>query len=349
MLRPCGNFKRTYWQDEEIFHTNFQRVCVSAFLILLILLPFLVGSYLVNICIIIGIYIIGAVGLNILTGFTGLISLGHGALVGVGAYVAAILQNNSSIPWLGNLILGGIASSIVGLFWGLPSLRIRGIYLAMSTLAGQMIFSFVISNTPKYTGGDVGISIKKILYFTWVEEKTFFYYLVLLTVVVMVFFARNLLRTKIGRNFIAIRDNDLSARVLGIEVGKYRLISFVISSFYAGIAGALWAFYAQVISYEQFSLELSILYLSMILIGGFGTILGSIYGAIFVVIVPEILSNLATGLNRMLSVDVSNSLAIINQGIFGLLIVIFLMFKSEGLIKFWRDIRDYFKLWPYSY
>lgn len=349
MLRPCGNFKRTYWQDEAIFHTNFQGVCVFAFLILLILLPFLVGSYLVNICIIIGIYIIGAVGLNILTGFTGLISLGHGALVGVGAYVAAILQNNSSIPWLGNLILGGIASSIVGLFWGLPSLRIRGIYLAMSTLAGQMIFSFVISNTPKYTGGDVGISIKKILYFTWVEEKTFFYYLVLLTVVVMVFFARNLLRTKIGRNFIAIRDNDLSARVLGIEVGKYRLISFVISSFYAGIAGALWAFYAQVISYEQFSLELSILYLSMILIGGFGTILGSIYGAIFVVIVPEILSNLATGLNRMLSVDVSNSLAIINQGIFGLFIVIFLMFKSEGLIKFWRDIRDYFKLWPYSY
>jgi len=349
VLRPCGNFKRTYWQDEAIFHTNFQRVCVSAFLILLILLPFLVGSYLVNICIIIGIYIIGAVGLNILTGFTGLISLGHGALVGVGAYVAAILQNNSSIPWLGNLILGGMASSIVGLFWGLPSLRIRGIYLAMSTLAGQMIFSFVISNTPKYTGGDVGISIKKILYFTWVEEKTFFYYLVLLTVVVMVFFARNLLRTKIGRNFIAIHDNDLSARVLGIEVGKYRLISFVISSFYAGIAGALWAFYAQVISYEQFSLELSILYLSMILIGGFGTILGSIYGAIFVVIVPEILSNLATGLNRMLSVDVSNSLAIINQGIFGLLIVIFLMFKSEGLIKFWRDIRDYFRLWPYSY
>jgi branched-chain amino acid transport system permease protein len=349
MLRPCGNFKRSYYQDEAIFQTNFQRVFLIAFMILLIILPLLAGPYMVNLCIIIGIYIIGAVGLNILTGFTGLISLGHGALVGVGAYVAAILQNHLSFPWPLNLIFAGTAASLVGLVFGLPSLRIKGLYLAMSTLAGQMIFVFAVSNTPNYTGGDVGISVQKISTFIWMSEKTFFYYLVFLTVILSVFCARNLLRTKIGRNLIAIRDNDLSAMVLGVEIGKYRLLSFIISSFYAGIAGAIWAFYAGVIGIEQFSLELSVLYLSIILIGGLGTILGSIYGAIFVVLVPETLSNLATELNRIMSVDVSNYLVIANNGIFGLLIILFLIFKPEGLRKFWEDTKNYFKLWPYSY
>lgn len=349
MFRPCGNFKRSYYEDEAIFQTNFQRFCLLAFIILLIAIPFIAGPYLINICIIIGIYIIGAVGIQILTGFTGLISLGHGALVGVGAYVATILQNNLSMPWPVDLVLAGIAASLVGLFFGLPSLRIKGLYLAMSTLAGQIIFAFIVSNTPEYTGGDIGISVQKISTFTWMSEKIFFYYLLLLVVIVSVLCARNLLRTKIGRNFIAIRDNDLSAMVLGIEIGKYRLLSFLISSFYAGIAGALWAFYAQVISPEQFSLELSILYLSMIIIGGFGTILGSIYGAIFVVLVPEVLSNLSVELNRIMSVDISNYLVIGNNAIFGFLIIIFLIYKPEGLRKFWDDTKSYFKLWPYSY
>lgn len=351
MLRPCGNFKRSYKEDEAAFQTTFIKLSILALFIFLFLLPFISSKYILNFINITGIFIIGAIGLNIVTGFTGLISLGHAVFMGLGAYATTLLMIKFNLTFFVALPLGAFIAAFLGLIPGLTCLRIKGLYLAISTLAAHVIFEFIIVETPGFTGGDLGLGVPVPEVFSAlnVYGQKFFYFFIFSIVVASTIFARNLFKTKPGRLFIAIRDNDLSSRVLGIAVGKYKLISFWLGSFYAGVAGGLWAACSGTISPEQFSLALSLQFLFIILVGGMGSILGSIYGTIFVLLLPEVMANIATATRGMFGFDMSEYLSSINNGIFGLLIIIFLIYEPQGLARIWWKIKNYWKLWPFSY
>ncbi|MBW2117562.1 MAG: branched-chain amino acid ABC transporter permease [Deltaproteobacteria bacterium] len=349
MLRPCGNYKKSYPEDAAIFQTRFTKVCMALFFLMLILLPFLLRPYQLHFINMLGIFVLGALGMNILTGFTGVISIGQGVFVGLGAYATAILMIKFKMHFLLAFPLGAVVTAFLSLIPGVSCLRIKGIYLLMPTLAAHVAFNFVIIETASLTGGDMGLSLPK-SFVTSVEGfHKYYFFLIFSLVVVLTLFARNLLRTKIGRIFIAIRDNDLAAEVLGISVGKYRLVAFWLSSFYAGLAGGLWAGYVGVVSVEQFGIDLSIMFLAIILIGGMGSVMGSILGTVFMLMIPEILSVLAIATKGMLGTGMSHSFQIINNGIFGLLIIVFLIYEPLGLAKIWWKIRSYWKLWPFSY
>lgn len=351
MLRPCGNFKKSFEEDEAIFKTTFIKGTMVGFLIILFLLPFIGSKYLINFINLIGIFIIGAMGLNIMTGFTGLISLGHGVFIGLGAYATTLLMVKLNLSFAIAWPLGGFIAACLALLPGLTCLRIKGLYLAISTLAAHVIFEFSIVETPRFTGGDLGLAVPIPAIFSNlnVYGQKLLYFFIFSIVIASTIFARNLFRTKAGRLFIAIRDNDLSSRVLGIAVGKYRLMSYWLGSFYAGMAGGLWAVYSGTISPDQFSLSLSLQFLFILLVGGMGSILGSIYGTVFVLLIPEVLANIATASRGVFSFDMSQYLSTINNGIFGLLIIIFLIYEPQGLAKIWWKAKNYWKLWPFSY
>lgn len=351
MLRPCGDFNKSYKEDEAIFQTTFIKLSMLLFLIFLFLVPFISSKYLLNFFNTIGIFIIGAIGLNIMTGFTGIISLGHGAFLGFGAYGTALLLARYNLHFLIALPLGALFTASLGLITGLASLRIRGMYLAIATLAVQVIFEFIIIETPKLTGGDLGLEVRLSEPFSLQSSggQKVFYFLIFSILIASTIFARNILRTKPGRLFIAIRDNDLASQVLGIPVGKYRLLSFWLGTLYAGMAGGLWAAHTGMICPEQFSLTLSIQFLSIILVGGMGSIIGTIFGTIFILSIPELLANISTAIRGMFNIDMTTYLSIINNALFGMLIIVFLIYEPYGLARIWWKTKTYFKLWPFSY
>ena len=269
-FHPCGNFKESYYQELAIFETDFGRLWILVgLLILLGVLPFISGPGALHILNTIGIYAIAALGLNILIGFTGQISLGHGAFFGVGAYTAAILATKVGVPFVIAVPVAGIVTAVVGLIFGLPSSRLKHLYLLITTLAGQIIIEYILVQWEDLTEGANGISIVEASLFglDLGNDRTF-YYVIFVCFTVMTWIAVNLIRTRYGRAFIAIRDNDKAAEGMGIPIFRYKLLSFAISSFYAGFAGALFAYYMISITPEPFNLGLSIELIAMIIIGG---------------------------------------------------------------------------------
>ena len=346
---PCGLFHSTYERDEKIFQTKWVKAWLGAFLIFLFAFPFLFDDYLIYNANIIGIFLIGALGLNILTGFTGQISLGHGAFMGVGAYVSGYISTTLGLTFWVALPIAGFFTAAVGMIFGIPSLRLRGLYLAIATLAAQFVIDFIIIHLRPITGGSQGLMVNAPSCFGYVfDTDRRFYYIVLILAIAGVCFARNLFRTKTGRAFIAIRDRYLSAEMMGINLFKYRIISFGISSFYVGIAGALWAHYLTIITPEHFNINISIQYLAMIIIGGLGSILGSIYGTVFMILLPEVLRSLSEIVKESLPYF-TFIVEALREGVFGFVIIIFLIFEPDGLAERWRTIRTYWKLWPFSY
>jgi branched-chain amino acid transport system permease protein len=345
----CGDFKQSYLKDEEIFQTVFVKFWLVLLGAVLIFLPLFADDYVMYIANIIGFAIIGAVGLNLLTGCTGQISLGHAAFIGIGGYATAILITRCGIPFWFALPIAGLVSAAVGLFIGIPSLRVKGLYLCIATLAAQFIMEWVFVHWEGMTHGIRGINVPppQIGSFTFDTEKSF-YYITLVLVVIGVGFARNLLRTNWGRAFIAIRDRDLAAEIMGINLFRYKLVAFALSSFYAGVAGGLWVSFIKVVTPEHFPFSLSIQYLAMIIVGGLGSILGAIFGAIFMTLVPELL-NVLTGVSRELFPALTHLFIPMKDVIFGTLIVCFLIFEPHGLAAIWHRIKNFFSMWPFSY
>ncbi|MBU2455500.1 MAG: branched-chain amino acid ABC transporter permease, partial [Proteobacteria bacterium] len=331
-----GDFKETYASDQAVFVNATSRFWLGVLFILLAIFPFVAGDYLLFMANLIGITIIGAVGLNILTGCAGQISLGHAAFIGVGAYTAAILSTRFNLPFLVCLPLSGLMSAAFGILVGGPSLRLKGMYLCIATLSAQLILEFVFVHWESVTGGIRGINISPPQIFGIVFDNDFkFYFLTFTVVIICVTAARNLFRTRVGRAFIAIRDRDISAELMGINLLKYKTYAFAISSFMAGLSGCLWVNFLKTITPEHFPLLESVRYLAMIIVGGMGSILGSIFGAIFMTIVPEAIK---TVLGLLVSVfpNAMSGLFPLQQVIFGLLIVIFLVFEPHGLAEIWR-------------
>jgi branched-chain amino acid transport system permease protein len=286
-------------------------------------------------------------GLNIVTGYAGQISLGHAAFMGVGCYTVAALAK-VDVPFYLALPLAGLVSALVGLIVGVPSLRIKGLYLAVATLAAQFILLFVFREWDSVTGGVRGVNIAPAEVGGWVmNTDREIYYLIVACALVMLLGARNLFRTHIGRSFIAIRDKDISAEVLGIDLFRGKLMAFALGSFYAGVAGGLMGYFYRAITPEHFTLALSVFYLAAIIVGGLGTVLGVILGAAFMTLVPEVLR----GVVSFVTLWAPNAMALLSpvrEMVFGALIIAFLIFEPHGLVEIWRRIRRFFHLWPFK-
>ncbi len=351
-FHPCGNFKENYREELSLFSTDFGRVWSGVGLVLLFLLvPWISGAYFLYILNMIGIASIAAIGLNLLVGYTGQISLGHGAFLGIGAYAAAILATSIELPFWAAVPAAGLITALVGMIFGIPSVRLKGLYLTIATLAGQFIIEYLLVHWESLTRGTMGITLPTATLFGMeVAGDRSFFFAIYFSLTAMVWIAVNLVRTKYGRAFIAIRDNDRAAEGMGIPVFRYKLLAFGISSFYAGIAGGLWGFYMISITSEPFNLLLSVEYIAMVIIGGLGSIAGSVYGAVFITLLNE---GLRWGtdilMNADLLPDISLTIAPIREFIFGLAIVLFILFEPRGIAEVWRIVRSSFRLWPFSY
>lgn len=340
---------RTYQQDLRIFPSPTARISLVIFIIFVLALPLFAGRYAVFVACVCGVSVISALALNILTGYTGLISLGHAAFMGIGAYTAAILASKAGFPFVAALPLAGLAAAIAGIIVGVPTLRLKGLYLVVTTLAFQFIVEHVIYHWESLTLSDKGIKlpVPSILGYKFDTYESF-YYIILFLAVLAALFTKNLAMSRTGRAFVAIRDRDIAAEIIGINLAKYKILAFVISSAMAGIAGALYAYLLGLISPDHFTFNLSILYIAMIIVGGMGTVLGSVIGAVFMVLLPEVIGLLSGPIASAYPLF-SPRIGAIAVIVYGLIIILFLLFEPNGLFGIWLRIKRYWKPWPYTY
>lgn len=338
----------TYLADEALIRTRTQWAWIAVLAIGLIAAPFVLNNYWLYLACLVAINVASATGLNILTGYTGLVSLGQGAFMAVGAYTVAWADRNLGTPFLINLFAGGLMAAAVGIFVGLPSLRVKGLYLAIATIGASLILHFVFLNWTSVTGGSRGMNVAPASFFGK-ELITYsqLYWVLVPIAALMVLGAANLFRTRIGRAFIAIRDRDISAEVLGIPLLRYKLLSFAISSFYAGVAGGMWAYFFRSVGPESFTLVESIFYLAAVIVGGMGSILGAIIGAIFMTLVPEVLRFGVEAVTPYID-NAGTLLSPVRTVVFGALIILFLVFEPRGLAEIVQRIRRFFHLWPFK-
>jgi len=346
---PAGTRNYTYAQDMAIFRTKTHWVLVAALLVILFTTPLYWGNYWLGVANLICITIIAATGLNILTGYCGQLSIGHAGFIAVGAYTSAVLTNLLELPFLVGLICAGLVAGLVGMIFGIPSLRVKGFYLAISTIAAQFIIIWVINHWTGVTGGFNGISVPpaSIGGLIFVSQTSQFYLILAITIIV-IFAAKNLARTRVGRAFVAIRDRDLAAEVMGINLFRYKLIAFFIGCFLAGIAGSLLAHWIGFMNAENFTLMDSVLYIGMIIIGGLGTATGPIFGVIFIRMLQQGITFIAPVLENTFTLPAGFTTGI-GPMVFGLAIILFLILEPRGLAHRWQLFKAAYRLWPFSY
>lgn len=366
-IRPSGVFDTSYAQDIALNRTRFDRVLANGLFILLLIIPLCTSAGPLGVNIIplawvgtiirIGIMAIAVTGLNILVGYTGQISLGHAAFMAVGAYSSALFVRELGMSFWVALPAAALFTGFIGLLFGLPSLRVKGFYLAMATLAAQFIIPWLIRfPLEKWTNGSRALEVPIPTFFGLsLGHQAAFYYVVIPLAVFLSLAARNITRTRVGRAFISVRDNDLAAELLGINVFYYKLQAFFISALYAGIAGTLLAFETNTIALDVFALNRSIEMLAMLIIGGAGFPLGPLFGVAFVNlltqnIIPSLISPLRNVLPDILPFIASeNIFAALNPLLFGLALMIFLILEPRGLAYRWEILKISWKIRPYSY
>jgi branched-chain amino acid transport system permease protein len=352
--RECGVLKTTYEADMALYPLPIARYAVAAVAVLFFLvIPLTLHEYYLSVANLVWIAVIGALGLNILVGYTGQVSIGHGAFMSVGAYTAANLATRLGAPWPVTLIAGGLMAALVGAIVGIPSLRIKGLYLAIATLAGQLIIEWTINHVTFISGGvqaSIEVARPRIGPYVLSGQRAMYYFL-LVFVVIAIVGTMNLVRSRIGRAFVAIRDQDIAAEIIGINIFRYKLLAFAISSFYAGVTGVLYTYFLGIANYEQFQIGVSIDYLAMIIIGGLGSVLGSIFGAMFVTLLPILIRYAMEALSGVFfsQAVMLNLIPALRLTLFGALIIVFLIVEPEGLNRLWRNIRSYFRIWPFAY
>ena len=351
IYREAGQYKTTYLNDSQIFPIAQDRYAVAALLVLaFVAIPLFASPYLFSAILIpFLIFSLAALGLNILTGYAGQISLGTAAFMAVGAFASYnFMLRVPGMPILVAFILGGICAAMVGIVFGLPSLRIRGFYLAASTLATQFFVVWCLTKVPWFTNNSASGVITaqqiSILGYTF-DSPAEKYLLVLMIVSVLALLAKNMVRSNVGRSWMAVRDMDVAAEVIGFRIVRTKLTAFAVSSFYCGVAGALFAFcYLGTVEPEAYNLDLSFRILFMVIIGGLGSILGSFLGAGFIVLLPIVLSFMVhyTGLPN----SVTSNLELM---VFGALIIFFLIVEPHGLARLWQIGKEKLRLWPFPH
>lgn len=347
---PAGIRNYNYTEDMAIFRTRTHWFLLIALLVVLFTAPLWFGDHWLGISNRIGITIIAVTGLNLLTGYCGQLSIGHAGFMAVGAYTSALLVSRLELPFIVGLLVAGVTAGIVGMLFGIPSLRVKGFYLAISTIAAQFIIIWVIEHWTAVTGPNgimdvVPASIGGLVFRTPTTE----FYLILVITIIAIFIAKNIARTRVGRAFIAIRDNDLAAEVMGINIFRYKLIAFFIGCFLAGIAGSLLAHTSRVISPDYFHFKDSILFIGMIIIGGLGTTTGPILGVIFIRLLDEFVTQLSPALQNAFPDLLPGFTSGIAPMLFGLVIVLFLIFEPRGIAHRWQLFKAAYRYWPFSY
>ncbi len=349
MATATGIYHTNYRNEMAIRHTKAEYTRLLLLVVFLAALPWLISGKWPTVVNQIGIAAIGAVGLNILTGLTGQISLGQGGFLAVGAYTSGLLVVRAGFPTGVAIIIAIITTGAIGAFFGLPALRLKGLYLAIATLASQFIILWAVRNLEFVTGGVDSLVVPRPELFGFSLNSDFRWYWVILGFAVLaVLAATNLMRTQLGRAFVAVRDQDIAAEVIGVNVGRYKLLAFAVLSGFVGLAGALIASYRGIVTWERFELDVSILYLAMIIVGGLGSVAGSVYGAAFILAMPAFIDTLGEAVRDWIP-QIVVKLPAIQLGIFGLVIVLFLIFEPEGLARMWKRSKDYIRLWPFRY
>ena len=349
--REAGQFNTSYQADGQIFPIRQDRyafcallllafcvvpACASAYALTALLIPFLILS-------------LAALGLNILTGYAGQLSLGSAAFMAVGAFASYnFVARVPGMPMLLAFVLGGLCAAAVGIVFGLPSLRIRGFYLAAATLATQFFVLWCMTKIPYLSNGSASgvITAQQIIILGYAFATPASKYLLVLAVVaLMALAAKNMVRSNVGRSWMALRDMDLAAEVIGIRPLRTKLLAFAVSSFYCGVAGALYAYaYLGTVEPDAYNLDLSLHILFMIIIGGVGSVLGSFLGAAFVVLLPVGLNMLTHAL--ALPTSVASNLELM---LFGALIMFFLIAEPHGLARLWQTTKEKLRLWPFPH
>jgi len=333
-----------------VFRTRLHWGILCVLLILLFACPLFISGRVLTVMTMIGIAIISVLGLNILTGYCGQISIGHAGFMAVGAYTSAILSAKLGWPFWATLPSAALAAGMAGLIFGLPSLKIKGFYLIMATIAAHFIIIWLILQLYDLTGGVDGFAVPRpeIAGFM-LKSKASYFYLVMVFACLATFTAQNIVRTRAGRAFVAIRDNDLAAEVMGINLWSYKLQAFFIGCVYAGVAGALLIHYYAWASADMFPFMDSVWYLGMLIVGGMGSTTGAILGAVSLKLLDELVTIIGPMLAAIfpaIAAQAAASLGLITRG---LVIILFLIFEPRGLAHRWEMIKAYFRLWPFSH
>jgi len=344
---PSGTFNQSYAQDMAIFRTKTQWIMLLALLAFLFTCPLYLSDRILTVMTIIGITVISVHGLNILTGYCNQISIGHAGFMAVGAYTSGILTAKLGLSFWAALPCAALMAGMVGILFGLPSLKIKGFYLIMATIAAQFIIIWFILQFQNVTGGGNGLAVPRPEIGGFVlKSKGSYFYLVMIIACLATFFAKNLVRTRVGRAFIAIRDNELAAEVMGVNLWAYKLLAFFIGCVFAGVAGSLLVHYVAFATVDQFPFMNSVWYLGMLIVGGMGSTAGAIFGAVSLKLLDELVTIVGPILSAVVAPQAAASLSLIMRG---LVIIIFLIFEPRGLAHRWQMVKAYYRLWPFSH
>lgn len=349
--RPCGIYSVRYAQELAVLRTRSQRLGFAALLVVVLAVPPLVlGAHLLSVLIVIGVTIIVMQGLNLLLGYCGQISLGQAAFMAVGAYTSANLTDRLALPFLLSLVSAGLAASLVGLVVGLPALRVKGFYLAVTTLAAHWIILWAILHGGALTGTIYGLPAPPGWVGPWALDTDRRYYVFTAVMVILLsWFAKNLERTHTGRALVAVRDNDIAAETMGINVFAYKLLGFSLCSFYAGVGGAMWAHYSRSIHPDQFPFIDSVWYLGFLVVGGMGGVLGPVFGAVLWRGLREAVAALVPMLAAAMPGFAGTLYSGLSLMLFALVIMLSLILEPRGLNHRWQLVKASWRLWPFSH
>ena len=351
MTLPAGVYAQTYDQDQALIRTRPQWYWFIGLLIFIFGLPVIGSGKIIGIVNIMGIMVIAVVGLQITVGYAGQINLGQSTFMGAGAYACAALSIKFNWPFWLAIPAGGVCAALFGAIFGLAALRIKGFYLALTTIAAQYIFAFAMLKLPKtWFGGSEGLrmepaSIGNFLFNTDIA----LYYLIFITAVFMIYGAFGLVRSKTGRSLIAVRDNENAAEVIGINVFYYKVLAFLIGSFFAGIAGGLWAYYIRYIQVDQFTLWLSVWYVGMLIVGGMGSVLGAIVGTVLIRTLQEMITYTGPQITELLPALGGQFVFASMNMLLGGVIILFVVFEPRGIVHRWNIIKESFRIWPFPH
>ena len=342
--------KTSYPKDMIInaFSTPFRKKWAVLGVCVWLVAPFIFSSYLIHIANLIAIAAISALALNLLSGNAGLLSLGHAGFMAAGAFTTAIFTVRFGVPFWVVVPMSAVVGAFLGFIAGLPSLRLKGMYLGLSTLALHYVIIYALSEYQFYGGFGFGIPVEdpRIGPLVLAGEKAWYYILCVLVFLVALFI-KNLLRSRVGRAWIAIHNRDIAAEIIGINIGYYKILAFMVSTSLTSFAGSLYAFYTNVAAVDEYTFGLTISYLAMIIVGGLGSILGSLMGAFFITALPFVMIYLIELLE--ITGAVKDYFFAVQTGLFGLVIIVFLLVEPLGLAEIWRRIQVYFQLWPFRY
>ena len=345
MSLPSGTFSQKYGQDMAIMRTKTQWIFLALLVAFLASFPLWASDTVLTFSILAGITIISVHGLNILTGNCGLLSMGHSGFMMVGGYAMAILCSKLGWPFWVALPAAGLVAGVVGIVFGLPSLRIKGFYLIMATVAAYFIIHWLVLQFRDLTGGTEGLSVPRAdLFGLTIKGKESYFYLVMVLAVLATIVAKNILRTRAGRAFVAIRDNDLAAEVMGVNLWSYKLQAFFIGCVFAGVAGALSVQYIGFCNVEQFPFFDSVWFLGMLIVGGMGSVSGVIFGVLAIKLLGQVAIRLGPALAEVVNPQAAIGLSNILPSI---AIILFLIFAPRGIAHIWQRFKNHYQLWPF--